>query len=219
VPEPGRSTTPRRPRRTQAERRETTRASLLTAAAELITEKGISSISLAEIGRRAGYSHAIVNQHFGSKAVLIEQVVATVEQQFTVRLAELGAAPDGLTAILRIAEAYVDLGTEARSFSRANVVVWTEAVVHADLRPDRARADRQTRNGLGNAIQRGIDDGTIRDDLDPTATAVAILGMLRGVLLQAAVDPKLATRRRLHQILRESVRAMLAAPGHPPLPT
>lgn len=47
------------------------RSALLSAALELIREEGVSSISLREVARRAGVSHAAPAHHFGDKAGLV----------------------------------------------------------------------------------------------------------------------------------------------------
>ena len=62
-------------RRTQAERRAASEAALLSAAAELIAERGIERTSLRSIGDRAGASRAMPGYHFGSKEALIERLV------------------------------------------------------------------------------------------------------------------------------------------------
>ena len=45
---------------------------MLQAAAELIVEKGWEATTAAEIGRRAGYSRALVHARFGGKDAILE---------------------------------------------------------------------------------------------------------------------------------------------------
>jgi AcrR family transcriptional regulator len=47
------------------------RSALLDAALELVREEGLSAISLREVARRAGVSHAAPAHHFGDKAGLL----------------------------------------------------------------------------------------------------------------------------------------------------
>lgn len=61
-------------RRTQRERRESTRAALLSAAAAVIVETGPST-GVAEIAGRAGVSTGALQYHFGSKTELLVAVV------------------------------------------------------------------------------------------------------------------------------------------------
>lgn len=76
-------------RRTQHERRTSTRAALLTAAARTIVEHGPST-GLAEIARRAGVSTGALQYHFGSKTDLL---IAVVEMGWNDLVERSRAAP------------------------------------------------------------------------------------------------------------------------------
>ena len=58
-------------RRTQQERRDQAETALLNAAAELVVEEGVHSLTLARVGQRAGYSRGLVTHYFGSKQALL----------------------------------------------------------------------------------------------------------------------------------------------------
>ena len=57
---------------TQPERVEISNRRLVEAAAELIVEKGWEATTSAEVGRRAGYSRAMVHARYGSKHAILE---------------------------------------------------------------------------------------------------------------------------------------------------
>ena len=57
---------------TQPERVEISSRELARAAAELIVEKGWEATTAAEIGRRAGYSRAMVHARYGSKDAILD---------------------------------------------------------------------------------------------------------------------------------------------------
>src|SRR6476620_5919407 len=57
---------------TQPERVEISNRRMLQAAAELIVEKGWEATTAAEIGRRAGYSSAMVHARYGSKDAILD---------------------------------------------------------------------------------------------------------------------------------------------------
>src|SRR5947209_1778026 len=61
-------------RRTQQQRRDQAEAALLNAAAELIVEDGVHSLTLARVGERAGYSRGLVTHYFGSKQALLQRL-------------------------------------------------------------------------------------------------------------------------------------------------
>ncbi|MEZ5297594.1 MAG: helix-turn-helix domain-containing protein [Ilumatobacteraceae bacterium] len=62
----------------QAERSHRSSEALLDAAAELISEGGLGSMTFAAIGDRAGYSRGLVTARFGSKAGLVGALVRRV---------------------------------------------------------------------------------------------------------------------------------------------
>lgn len=68
--------------------REATTASILDAARELFAERGYAGVTVREIARRAGVTHALAHQYVGSKADVFRAVLARSEN------AILAAAPD-----------------------------------------------------------------------------------------------------------------------------
>ncbi|MER6990379.1 TetR/AcrR family transcriptional regulator [Saccharopolyspora hirsuta] len=68
------------------------RAALLSAAVEMIADHGTAQLSLRELARRAGVSHAAPRHHFGDKPGLFTALAAEGQQLLTEEL--LAAAPD-----------------------------------------------------------------------------------------------------------------------------
>lgn len=75
-------------RRTQAERRATTRAQLLDATLECLRERGYAGTTTAEIESRAGVSRGARLHHFPSKADLLSAAVSHVYGDIAGRYAE-----------------------------------------------------------------------------------------------------------------------------------
>lgn len=97
-------------RRTQAERRASTRAALLAAGRELFAEKGFAGAGREEIVERAGVTRGAMYHHFESKEALFQAVYEEVEQEVLVRIAEAAmAATDPLEQLRRGAMAYLDV--------------------------------------------------------------------------------------------------------------
>ncbi len=199
-----------RPRRTQAERRAESDRRLLRATAELVVERGIEGASLAEIGRRAGYSHSLVHQRFGSKDALIERLNSEAVRMFTtLTLGRIGSA-QGAAAVQIVAHTYLDMVHGPDPVARVHLVVWSEAVARgAGKRPYRASWDRLFRSSLAAMIVAGVGDGSVRDDIDPEATAVIIVGLLRGVALQLMLDPAAGSVPASSSVVLEHLERML----------
>jgi AcrR family transcriptional regulator len=161
---------------------------LLEAAAELIAEKGWEATTAAEIGRRAGYSRAMVHARYGSKDAILETLFDTEYQK------KLSPAPDPDSSGLQQALAHVDritqLFAEDRDLVRAIFVLTFEAVKEsspagARIRMWLERAAQMVETGLRN----GIVDGSVRSDIDVERAVndfgAAVLGTAYQWIMQA----------------------------------
>ncbi len=199
-----------RPRRTQAERRAESDRRLLRATAELVVERGIEGASLAEIGRRAGYSHSLVHQRFGSKDALIERLNEEAVRMFTASTVDWISAGSGADAVQVVARTYLDLVHGPDPVARVHLVVWSEAVARGSgRRPSRAGWDAVFRSSLAAMIAAGVADGSIRGDIDPEAAAVIVVGLLRGVALQLMLDPGAGSADAARDVVLDHLERML----------
>jgi AcrR family transcriptional regulator len=78
---------PRRGRRTQAERTAATRQALIAAGRQLFAERGYAGAGQEEIVERAGVTRGALSHHFGTKRGLFAAVVESVEGDLTARIA------------------------------------------------------------------------------------------------------------------------------------
>jgi len=187
-------------RRTQRERREETERRVLAAATALIAQRGSRALTLAKVGEAAGYSRGIVSHHFGSRENLLRAVMRDAR---TFPLPEQGDdAADWLAGTVR---AYLTNVTGRRPSAGAFLQMWGEAVA-ADpvLMPLYAEHDAGFRQLLADKVREGIRDGSVRADADPEATAVFLVGLLRGIALQLISPPPPA---RVEAIIDEAERS------------
>jgi AcrR family transcriptional regulator len=203
-----------RTRRTQAERRAESDRRILDAAAALVVERGIEGTSLAEIGRRAGYSHGLVHHRFGSKDALVERLTDEAVHLFTdTSMRNIGDAT-GARAVRIVAETYLDLVQGPHDIARVHLLVWSEAIAAGSgKRPYRARWDRIFRRSLAALVAAGIAEGNVRPEVDPDAAAVVIVGLLRGVALQLLLDGDAGEARVARDAVLDQVDRMLRPAG------
>lgn len=97
VAPPAASAVPRR--RTQAERRATSRAKLLDATITSLAERGYAGTSLPEVVRRAGLSNGGLWRHFRSKAELMAAASLEAEQRL-VDTTAAGARGDAIDHVV-----------------------------------------------------------------------------------------------------------------------
>src|SRR5579864_4693574 len=90
--EPKSAAAPRR--QTQAERRQNSETRILNAALRVIAQRGVTRMTLAEVGERAGYSRGLPAHLFGTKANLLCRCAeAIIGEAWKPRLPDIG--PDG----------------------------------------------------------------------------------------------------------------------------
>jgi len=149
---------------TQPERVETSSRRLLKAAAELIVEKGWEATTAAEIGRRAGYSRAMVHARYGSKDAILEAFL----HEYVKRL---NPDPDpknsGMDQVLAHFDQIEEIYTEDHELLLAMFVATFEAVKTTS--PLRERVRDQLRNGAEKVemgLRKGIRDGSVRSGID-----------------------------------------------------
>jgi AcrR family transcriptional regulator len=194
-------------RRTQQQRREATERRLLEAATRLFAERGSRSVSLADVGRLAGYSSGIVSHHFGSKQRLLAAVVEQA-QQFDVP----ASGTLGLERLSAALSTYLRTLRDRAPGPQAFLQLWSEAVA-ADplLAPLFAERDAWFRGLLADYIRMGVEDGSIRRDVDPDVHAIALVGLVRGTALQLMSTAADAPIDVLTDQIVETVRRGLAA--------
>jgi AcrR family transcriptional regulator len=197
------------PRRTQEARRAETERRVLDAAMTLIAQRGSRSVSLADVGRAAGYSAGIVSHHFGGRRQLLAAVVRRA-QQFDVPSSGTG----GLDRLTALVSTYLTTLRERAPAPQAFLLLWSEAVASDPvLAPLFAESDAWFRDLLAGHIRRGIDDGTIRPDVDPEAVAVSLVGLLRGIGMQLVSNAEHAPLDVISAQAVEMIRRGLAPPA------
>lgn len=170
----------------------------MAAAAELVIEGGLASVTLARVGERAGYSRGIVTHHFGSRQGLLETLARSVQSGFVVGRDDAR----GLDHLLDLIESYVRGLGSAELTTRAFLVLWAEAATDPELAAIFRERDEAFRADLRVDLEAGVADGRIAADVVPRRAAVAIVGQLRGVGIQRLLDPTAVDTDALARDLR-----------------
>ena len=134
-----------RPRRTQAARSAATRAQLLDATIECLSELGYAGTTTTEIAERAGVSRGAQLHHFPTKA---ELVITAVDHLFARRHEEFVAAIAALPASADRAEAAIDLLW--KMVSGPTFFAWLELAVAA-------RTDPELQESVGSLSRRFME--------------------------------------------------------------
>ncbi|MGB3354158.1 MAG: helix-turn-helix domain-containing protein [Mycobacterium sp.] len=165
---------------TQPERVEISSRKLARAAAELIIEKGWEATTAAEIGRRAGYSRAMVHARYGSKDAVLDAIF--MREYMAALSPDLDPDATGLEHALAHLDRIGQLASDDPELLRAMFVAAFEAVKSTSaLRP---RSLGQLDVGMQRVragLDKGVADGSVRPDVDVTRAVNDISSAVYGI--------------------------------------
>jgi AcrR family transcriptional regulator len=182
------------------------RPAILTAAAEVISERGVQNTRISDVAERAGTSAPGVLYWFPSKDALLAEALTFSDDRFydslTEELEGLNTATERLT---RLVEQWPSDGD-------SETVLWMELWVRSlrdpKLAETRERLDRRWREALAEVIREGQASGEFGGD-DADDLALLLGALMDGYAIQLALgDPAVTTdlvRRHCLQLAMRGV--------------
>jgi len=163
------------------------RPAILSAAAEVISERGVQNTRISDVAERAGTSAPGVLYWFPSKDELLAEALQFSDDRFyfslTGELAALDSATERLTRLVELWPAEGD----------GEAVLWIELWVRALRDPRlaeiRERLDRRWRTTLADVVREGQASGEFAD-ADADDVALLLGAVMDGFAIQLALgDP------------------------------
>ncbi len=182
---------PRQSRRVPPKER--SRSRILAAATRLIAERGLESLSYADIAKAAHISRPLIYFHFKDRDQLFYETVARASQILYERFAEAVAAHGtGLDQIVAVGRAYQAFSEEnPREFALMSCY---DAKPAGAARPGPAEervisCDQAIMKLMTAVLARGVRDRSLRKDLgDPLQTALCLWAFTHGLLQVTATQ-------------------------------
>ncbi len=171
-------------------RAEETHAQILQAAERCFARCGYEAASVALICQEAGVTKGAFYYHFESKQALFLELLnawlAGLDTQLKKARSTAASVPDGLRDMTAASAAVF---AEAPAYLPMFLEFWLHAL--RDARIWRLVIDpyRRYQEFFTALLAEGVAEGSLRI-ADPQLTARALLAMVIGLLLQAAVDPE-----------------------------
>jgi AcrR family transcriptional regulator len=171
---------------------------LLDAAVQAILEVGPAAVSLRDLARRTGVSHAAPAHHFGDKAGLLTAVAADGFRRLAATLRE---AYQATGSFLEVGVAYVRFAVTHRAHFE---VMFRPELYHTDD-PELVRA----RDAARALLYPPVAEGANRPDGDDVRAAVAAWSLVHGLATlwlnhnlppQLGDDPEQITREVAHYL-------------------
>jgi AcrR family transcriptional regulator len=175
----------------QTERSSLSTARLLNATAELIAERGFEQTTLAEIGKRAGYSHGLVTRRFGSKVKLVQSLIERLSDRFGhEKLPETLADLVGVDALLKVITEIRDDASRSSSALRSFYALLFEGIRPIPiLHEEVARMNADFARELTEYTARGHEAGRLKESVRPEDVTNLTINALRGLAYRWMVDP------------------------------
>lgn len=198
--------------RTQQQRRLEAETKLLATARELISRKGWAGTTLADVGLTAGYSRGLAAHYFGSKAGLLREITRQINNSFFEQVYAAQPSQSGLEALLSFVSVYLGRKDPNWTNTRALLLLMTEALLNDSENADlMVEYNRSVLEYLRNHIRAGIEKGEIHPSISPSIAAEAIVGMLRGMMLQRLVQSSDIDASKMREQLLLLLRRALGA--------
>ncbi|AFE08195.1 TetR family transcriptional regulator [Corallococcus coralloides DSM 2259] len=195
-------------RRTQAERRESTRRKLLDATIEALVEQGYARLTTVEVAKRAGVSQGALFTHFETKeellAVAVEHLFPRLIQDF---LAGVGARPSGKDRV----GAAVDMLWTAyqRPELQAAIELYVAARTSPELQKALAAVDGPHRQNMHRVARELFPDvAATHPDFDDVVELA--LDAVQGAAVGGAARPEDPAHRRMLDTLARFMRVAFA---------
>lgn len=151
------------------------RPQILATAAELVREKGLWSVRISDVARRAGVSPANVVYYFGSKDELFVQAIASADDAF------YAALEPQLTAVSDPVERLALMVVRS---SESDWVLWVDLWVYARYHPAIAGVERhfsrRWRDAIADVLRHGEQTGAW-GPLDADAVAQRLAALTDGI--------------------------------------
>ncbi|GAB4387656.1 MAG: TetR/AcrR family transcriptional regulator [Thermodesulfovibrionales bacterium] len=162
--------------------RETRRAQIVAASLGILGRKGVTALTTSAIAREAGISEANIYRHFEDKDEILHAMADEIRAGLERNLARVpGASPlAGLRRVYRLHLEYIEKneGIPRLLFSEQ---------LHSGrggLREKLLESINAYAGRLAGFIRRGQEAGLIREEVDPRASALTLIGMVQATTLR-----------------------------------
>ncbi|UFS97071.1 TetR/AcrR family transcriptional regulator [Nocardia huaxiensis] len=161
-----------------------TRTRLMSAAVELIVERGWGAVTTRMVADRAGVRPGVVHYHFASVTdLLIQSALQLARTEYDAVMAQLSDVdgPEGMRRLLTAIGSFA--ATDPAMVAMSEMML--AATRHEPLRNELGRFVSEARAQLTEWFRTRSAIG------DPQATAAVVLALIDGLILHRLIDPTL----------------------------
>jgi AcrR family transcriptional regulator len=170
---------------------------IISAAAEVLYERGLFDTRIGDIAERAGTSGPTILYYFESKDRLLEEAVDQTDRDFYERLTEGQARQQGAADKLVHLIEETSLGPAGLSDWTLWMEMWVRARRDPGVRDTYFRLDRRQRKLIADIVREGQQEGQFDPDADPDEFALALSGLMDGLGVQVTLGQPDVTAERM----------------------
>ena len=186
---------------------------ILQAALDLITERGIDQVRLAEIARRANMSSGQLMYYFTSKEHILLETLAWQEHRDTApRRAAVARVKGAWSQLERLIGFYLPSGP-ADPVWNLWLEAWARAPHNRQVSQFMEELLRPWQADLAAIVERGVADGAFVSPESVGDFTLRFMGMLDGLALLRLRQMHNPSRKRLTELAMHGARAELAPGG------
>lgn len=198
-------------RRTQAERTEASDKAMYKAAIKLIAKEGPEKMTLAKIGKVAGFSGGLISYRFGSKQKLLEATAQRILDLWRERVLQPSLEEaQGIDFLEMIGKRYLQAVEAKSDLMQAQFRLMNESYSTCkELRPFFSDYDKDVRQGVVDILKPLQKTQEIDPKINLEDFAVAYIGMLRGVAVQYFVDGEVIDLDKAYKMIELTCERVL----------
>ncbi len=159
---------------------------IIDAAEKVFFSKGYDSATMDDVADKAELSKGTLYLYFKSKEELYLEIVARAEKLlFDLFEKAVEKESNGICRVRAIGEAFMKFYVEHPNYHSALMFDQAKEAVPSELEICETVHEEMKKNANGilvEALQSGIDDGTIRTDINPDLIALVLWGESLGVM-------------------------------------
>jgi AcrR family transcriptional regulator len=170
---------------------------MLSAAAEVIRERGLENARVSDVAERAGTSAPSVLYYFETKADLLREALISAEEDY---YDELERELEGIESARERLERIVAGGAADGDYDASLwMELWPRALRDPDLAATRAELDVRWRRAIADVVDYGQRRGEF-GKADPETFAMMLAALLDGLAVQIALKDEDVTPERAREL-------------------
>jgi AcrR family transcriptional regulator len=173
------------------------RPAMLSAAAEVIRERGLENARVSDVAERAGTSAPSVLYYFETKAELLKEALTSAEEEYYDGLErELRGIESARERLARIVAGGAGNGDYDASLW---MELWARALRDPELAATRAQLDGRWRRAIADVVEYGQERGEF-GKVEPEGFAMLLSSLLDGLAVQIALKDEDVTPQRAREL-------------------